>query len=102
MKITNGIGYEANKYIDKTTANQEVGPEKSVQGAGNITKSDVVVDLSQASKELQTAQKVIQETPGIRIEKVETIKTQVINNTYQIDHNKVAEKIVGAMIDEWV
>lgn len=103
MKITNGIGYEANKYIDKTTANKE--PEankKSIQSKGDASKSDAVVNLSQASKEIQIAQKVIEETPDIRVKKVGAIKTQVNNNTYKIEYDKVAEKILGTMIDELV
>jgi negative regulator of flagellin synthesis FlgM len=103
MKITNGIGYEANKYIDKTTANQEREADKqSIQNRGNAPKSDAVVNLSQASKEIQIAQKVIEETPDIRVEKVEAIKAQVNNNAYKIDYDKVAEKILGTMIDRLV
>ncbi len=102
MKITNDIGYEANKYIDKTTANQGVeADKKSIQNTGDVPKSDAVVNLSQASKEIQLAQKVIQETPDIRVEKVEDIKTQVDNNTYKIDYDKVAEKVVGTMFDDF-
>lgn len=102
MKITNGIGYEANKYIDKTTTNQEVETDKkSIQNTGNAPNSDAVVNLSQASKEVQIAQKAVEEAPDIRAEKVEAIKTQVNNNTYKIDHDKVAEKIVGAIFDDF-
>jgi flagellar biosynthesis anti-sigma factor FlgM len=103
MKITNGIGYEANKYIDKTSASKE--PEinkKSIQSRGDTSKSDAVVNLSQASKEIQIAQKVIEETPDIRVKKVEVLKTQVNNDTYKIEHDKVATKILGTMIDELV
>ena len=103
MKITNGIGYEANQYIDKTTANQERGVDnKSIQNTGNAPKWDAVVNLSQASKEIQIAQRVIQETPDIRVEKVGDIKAQLSNNTYKIDYDKVADKIIGTMIDELI
>ena len=103
MKITNGIGYETNKYIDKTTANQERGADnKSIQNTGDAPKSDAVVNLSQASREIQIAQKVIEETPNIRVEKVGAIKAQLNNNTYEIDHDKVADKILGTMIDELI
>jgi negative regulator of flagellin synthesis FlgM len=103
MKITNGIGYEANKYIDKTTANKKPEVNKtSIQSKGSASKSDAVVKLSQTSKEIQIAQKVIEETPDIRIKKVGAIKTQVNNNTYKVEYDKVAEKILGTMIDELV
>lgn len=100
MKVTDGIGYEANKYIDKTTANQEVGPDKQAVQA-STTQSDAVVNLSEASKEIQLAQKAVGETPDIRTEKVEAIKAEVDNNTYEIDYDKVAEKIVGAIFDDF-
>ena len=102
MKITNGIGYEANKYIDKTTTNQEVETDKkAIQNTGTAPNSDAVVNLSQASKEIQIAQKAVEETPDIRAEKVEDIKTQVANNTYEINYDKVADKIVGTMFDDF-
>ncbi|MBW2601057.1 MAG: flagellar biosynthesis anti-sigma factor FlgM [Deltaproteobacteria bacterium] len=56
-----------------------------------------VVNLSQRSKEVLKAQQVIQSTTNVRTEKVQAIKERIGEGSYQIDHDKIAEKMLKSL-----
>jgi len=57
------------------------------------TKTDTVV-LSDAAKRIQEAKKVLDEIPDIREDKVAQLKEQIENGTYEIDEQKIADKML--------
>jgi len=104
MKIT-GSGYEINKYINETTLSpgKERAEKTSTQGnASPESKGDDIVNLSEASKEVQKAREVIESEPDVRSEKVRAIQKEIEKDTYTIDYDKTAEKMLGYFIDEIV
>ncbi|MBW2319133.1 MAG: flagellar biosynthesis anti-sigma factor FlgM, partial [Deltaproteobacteria bacterium] len=56
-----------------------------------------VVNLSQRSKEVLKAQQVIKSTTNVRAEKVQAIKERIGEGSYQIDHDKIAEKMLKSL-----
>lgn len=68
------------------------------KGVNNInentrTKEDQI-NISQKSKEVQFAFSKIKDVEEIRTEKVEKIKEQIKTGTYEINGQKIAEKMI--------
>ncbi|WP_400243409.1 flagellar biosynthesis anti-sigma factor FlgM [Niallia sp. JL1B1071] len=79
MKINNFNPVNMNPYkkqIEKNEATQ------------NIRKEDKV-EISKAALELQGTQ------DDVRLEKIQELKKQISNGTYQVDSKEVAEKILS-------
>jgi negative regulator of flagellin synthesis FlgM len=58
------------------------------------------IDLSAKAKGIQKALETVQTSPDIRSEKVAEIKSQIASNTYQVDSQALAEKILQEIITE--
>ena len=56
-------------------------------------KADTVA-LSSAAKDIQEAQKQLEAIPDVREEKVAQLKEQIENGTYEIDAEKIADKMI--------
>jgi negative regulator of flagellin synthesis FlgM len=58
------------------------------------------VDLSTRSKDLLQIKKTVSQLPEIREDKIQELKTQVEQGTYNINGDKIAEKMIGeSLID---
>ena len=107
MKIDNRIiHYEINKQLPKR-------PENEIEGMGekqtsneqkveekNPSGQDTIVNLSSASKEVQTANEIIASEPDVREDKVAELKKRIESGNYTVDNKAVADKIVDSFIDE--
>lgn len=60
------------------------------------------VELSGRSREMQKAAETLSATPEIRQEKVAAIKASIENNTYEVDADKVAHKMIVEFLSEIV
>lgn len=56
------------------------------------------VDISAEAKELARARKLLEAVPDIRIEKVNSLKTHIRNNTYSVDTEKVVVRLIERAI----
>jgi flagellar biosynthesis anti-sigma factor FlgM len=107
MKIDNRIiHYEISKQLPKR-------PENEIEGMGakqtsgepkveekNTSGQDTIVNLSTASKEVQTANEIIASEPDVREDKVAKLRKKIESNNYTVDNKAVAGKIVESFIDE--
>lgn len=107
MKIDNRIiHYEIGKQLPKNTENdiEKVGEQKASNepkvGEKNQPQQDTIVNLSTASKEVQTARDIIASEPEVREDKVAELKAKIESGDYTIDYKAVADKIVDSFIDE--
>jgi negative regulator of flagellin synthesis FlgM len=105
MKIDDKIiNYEINKYLPNSPPNatekideKGVSNEQKVEGSAD---QDAIVNLSQASKEVQKTKEIIESEPDVREDKVADLKEKIESGRYTIDHAKVADKLVNELIDE--
>jgi negative regulator of flagellin synthesis FlgM len=104
MKITNKPGnYDNQAYVKEVTDNKRLesreaqSPEKKTE----TTRGDTV-SLSAASRDLQIAKTAASASPEVRTEQVEAIKTAILEGRYQIDPEKIAEKMVGVHVSDLV
>ena len=101
MKIS-----EINSQADTTQYIEQA--EKSKQGEKNQTAQTQQaqnqqtdrVDLSDQSKEMKKIYTVQQMAPDIRTERVDEVKKLVDQNSYQVDSNAVADKMIQQSILE--
>lgn len=77
-----------------TPAQVEATEAAATAPAGTVGQTDALV-LSQQAAEVQAAHQALAAAPEARAELVESLKQQVAAGTYQVDAEKVAEKMVG-------
>ncbi|HTY60972.1 MAG TPA: flagellar biosynthesis anti-sigma factor FlgM [Acidobacteriota bacterium] len=74
--------------------------ERTPKSGGEQTDSDRL-DLSVRSREVSHLNELIQSTPDIRADKVAQAQRALENGTYNVNAEKIAEKIVkGNLLDE--
>jgi negative regulator of flagellin synthesis FlgM len=92
MEITPKDSVNIEAYVNQVQDKDKVQttPEKAEK---QQTKTDTVV-LSDAAKRIQEAKKQLDAIPDIREDKVAQLKEQVENGTYEIDAEKIADKML--------
>ncbi len=98
MKIGD-IKDTAAQIIQQYQRGESLNPPADKQ-AGPGVAAEEKVDLSTRARDIQLAQKAVANLPDMREEKVRELKAQIEKGTYQIDSDKVAQKIVrDSLID---
>ncbi len=95
MNVSNVPPYVTDAVQNSNAAQKQGSQEKTA--VGNNGSSDRV-QLSKDYQELASAQKAIVGPPEIRAEKVEQIKNQLQNGTYQVRPAETAGKMVDEII----
>jgi flagellar biosynthesis anti-sigma factor FlgM len=75
--------------IGKAPRNEHKGDSKATS-----TLNEEKVAISNQAKEFNEVSSAMKLVPEIREEKIALIQEQIANGTYQIDHKKIAEKII--------
>ncbi|ACL02329.1 flagellar biosynthesis anti-sigma factor FlgM [Desulfatibacillum aliphaticivorans] len=104
MKVTSN-NYEISKYLNETATREsqkaaETDAKSNQTQAAGATGQDVVVELSQTSQEVQMAREVIEQQPDMREEKVAALKAQMESGSYEVNPEKIAEKMLRMFMDE--
>ncbi len=81
--------------------NADVHENQKNETKNQVQKKDIVVDLSSTSKELRTAGGAAN-TDGLRYEKIDQIKQNIKNGTYEINARQAAEKMIGLITNKFV
>jgi negative regulator of flagellin synthesis FlgM len=95
MKI-NDLTHNISKIANlETTANRQKDEESNAgQATGSTAQAAERVELSNMSVEYSNAAEKMEVAPVERIEKIEKLRMQVQNGSYNIDSAKIADKIV--------
>lgn len=92
MEITPKDSVNIEAYVNQVQEKDKV-ESTSDQTEKQQVKADTV-ELSDMGKRVQEAQKQLETIPDIREDKVAQLKEQVENGTYEIDAEKVADKML--------
>lgn len=65
------------------------------QAGSAAVKPEETVDLSTMARDIQQAKVEVSKVPDVREEKVQEIKAQVDNGTYNVSGEQIANKMVG-------
>ncbi len=60
-------------------------------------KSSDRIDISDQGKKIAEMMKVIDQLPEVRMDKVNKIKEAIIAGTYQVDSEKIAQKLINEL-----
>jgi len=104
MKIThNKVGQNLNLRDASRSESVTKSGNKS-EGAAALKEGPTIasneVDISPKAQQLQKAKEAVLNAPDINREKVERLKQMVQNNTYKVDADAVAERMLGDHL-EW-
>jgi len=58
------------------------------------------VELSASSVDVQKMKMIIQETPSVRMDRVQALKNQIERGEYQVDPYRVADKMLINLLSE--
>lgn len=104
MKVT-----ETNVNFGRQAYAKEVGntpqPQEAAKAQSLETKKEIPEDkvsLSSSAKDMKIASEAVAAAPEVRQEKVYEVKAAVDNGTYQINAEKIADKMMGYNIDEMI
>jgi negative regulator of flagellin synthesis FlgM len=107
MKIDDKmIHYEIGKYLPQSMpgATEKIDEKHLPNEQRAETKEwldqDSIVNLSRESKEAQQIKEIISSEPEIREDKVSALKERIESGRYTIDHDRVADKLVEASLEE--
>ena len=101
MEITPKDSVNIEAYVNQVKDKDKVDAA-SEQPEKQQTKADTVV-LSDTAKKVQEAQKQLESIPDVREDKVAQIKEQIENNTYEMDEEKIAGKMItDALLNDLV
>jgi negative regulator of flagellin synthesis FlgM len=95
IRIKNKTVQDRVDVAGKKSANQK--PEATAAGQASGGEQ---IALSAKAKGIQKTLETVQTSPDIRSEKVAEIKSQIADNTYQVDSQALAEKILQEIITE--
>jgi negative regulator of flagellin synthesis FlgM len=90
-----------NKTIqDRVDVTGKKAAHQKPESAASQVSGGEQIALSPQAKGIQKALETVQTSPDIRSEKVAEIKGQIANNTYHIDSEALAERILQEIITE--
>ncbi len=92
MEITPKDSVNIEAYVNQVQEKDKV-ESASDQPEKQQVKADTV-ELSDMGKRVQEANKQLENIPDIREDKVAQLKEQVENGTYEVDAEKVADKMI--------
>jgi negative regulator of flagellin synthesis FlgM len=100
MKITD-INTKENvvQYVQNNQAAQGAQQaEREKQAAAEQSQATDKVELSAASRDIQKIQEVLENTPDVRAEKVQELKSKIESGQYKVDAREIANKMISDLI----
>ncbi len=103
MKISeNSVNIGQQAYAKEIEATKPAEINKNEETSGEVKAVGDTVSLSKSARDIQIAKDAVEVVPEIREETVQDLKKEVDSGSYEINSNQIAEKMVGANIDEIV
>lgn len=102
MKITD-INTKENvaQYVQNNQATQVAQQaEREKQAASEQSQAADKVEFSAASRDIQKIQEVLKNTPDVRAEKVQELKSKIESGQYRVDAREIANKMVSSLIQD--
>ena len=101
MKISNSTPNYINQTYSSQTGSTPAGQNASQpQGPDAEQAPADSINLSGKTRDLQKISRAMETEPAERQKYVADIKQQVENNTYNVNAEQVAEKMVGLFMDD--
>ena len=92
MEINENQGIGIDAYVNQVQDKNKVGTPDN-KSESTAVKADTVV-ISDAAKRVQEARSQLDDIPDVREEKVSQLRNQIQNGTYEINAEKIADKMI--------
>ena len=92
MNITEKNPIQITPYVSQVQRNAQAAETEGEKGRANVGEDNV--ELSQNARDLQRAQKALQDLPDISEDKVAALKQQIENGAYDIRTDKIAANML--------
>lgn len=79
---------------------QKVKERPTIDATAATTTGADRVELSASSIDVQKMKMIIQETPAVRMDRVQALKEQIERGEYQVDPYRVADKMLINLLSE--
>ncbi len=102
MKVTDINSNERiAQQVQKNQPVQEVQPvEREKEAQSSQPQAMDKVEISAASRDVQKIQQVLENTPDVRAEKVQDLKSRVQSGEYKVDSREIASKMISSLIQD--
>ena len=100
MKISNSTTNIVNQAYSNNAALQNQAAANAKSEKAKEANPSANVDFSNRTKDLQKISRALENEPVALSEKVSRLKKEINDNQYNFDADKVANKMVGALLDE--
>ncbi len=90
-------------FVPQIKADAKVQKAKAKTAAGSASTAASEMDtvrLSASSVDVQKMKMIIQDTPPVRMDRVQALKQQIENGDYQVDPYRVADKMLMNLLAE--
>ena len=84
----------------KTDNRVQKAKDKPISEASAVTTGTDRVELSASSIDVQKMKMIIQDTPSVRMDRVQALKQQIERGEYQVDPYRVADKMLINLLAE--
>lgn len=102
--VAQGVVMKLTGLIPQIKTDNKIQKSSSVAAESAVRKSSAVagdrVELSSGSRDVLKMQEILQETPEVRKEKVDELKRQIEEGTYQVDSHQVADKMMWSLLSD--
>jgi negative regulator of flagellin synthesis FlgM len=84
----------------KTDNRTQKAKDKPISGASVVQAGTDRVELSASSIDVQKMKNIVQDTPAVRMDRVQALKEQIERGEYQVDPYRVADKMLINLLSE--
>lgn len=102
IDVDRGAGMKISDFVPQIKTDNRVQKAKdrlTTDATGTTTGTDRV-QLSASSIDVQKMKMIIQETPDVRMDRVQALKEQIERGEYQVDAYRVADKMLMNLLSE--
>ena len=94
MKVSDAISQI--RTDNKVEATKKARKSNEVSSAGTVPTDKV--QLSSGSKDVQKMKEILNQTPEMRMEMIESLKQEINAGTYKVDSREIADRMLDDLL----
>lgn len=98
MKLTGIFPQVKTEKVQLKRSEGEISPKAA---PGQIVPADKV-ELSIGSQDVQRITEILEQTPDVRVDKVQALKEKIASGDYTIDPHRLADSMMTSLLSESV
>ncbi len=87
-------------FIPQIKTDNKIGKARGAESSSAASQVGDRVDISAGSLDVQKMKGIIQNTPDLRMDRVQALKEQIERGDYEVDPYRVADKMLMNLLSE--